>query len=111
MRPSRQPERDWCRCDTSVTLTSGYYVPERGCYDLLARLSLGVPLEPVVRQRLPLARVLHERVPLRTDVVAGIEEAEPHTPDLARLGRETPERAAALRAEALRPAVLRLERL
>src|SRR5581483_12507566 len=55
----------------------------------------------------PLARVIDERVPLRADVVAGVEQAHPHTADAAGVGIEAPQRTAALTAEALRPAVPR----
>src|SRR5436305_1327171 len=72
----------------------------------LARLRFGVALEPVVAQRLPRARVVHVRVPLRTNVVRLVEQAEADAADLARLRVLAPERAAAGRAEALRPAVL-----
>src|SRR5262249_14508330 len=73
----------------------------------LARLAFGVPLEGVLGNRLPLARVVHERVPLRPDPVTRIEEPEPDASDLSRVGVLAPERAAALRAEALCPAVAR----
>src|SRR5262249_54982898 len=71
----------------------------------LARLSLGVALEPVVGDRLPVAGVVDERVPLRPDPVTRIEEPEPDAPHFSRVGVLAPERASALRAEALRPAV------
>ena len=72
----------------------------------LTRLAFGVAVEPVVGDRLPLARVVDEGAPLRPDAVSGIEEAEAHAPDLTGLGIRAPERAAADGAEALRPAVL-----
>src|SRR5262249_47411473 len=79
--------------------------PRRG-RTRLARLTFGVALEPVGGQGLPLAGVVDERVPLRPDVVAGVEETEAHASDLAGVRVQAPERAATARAEALRPPVL-----
>src|ERR1700758_1694384 len=84
---------------------------ERAAPIVLARLRFRIPLEPVVGERLPVARVVHERAPLRTDVVTVVEETEPDAPHLPGLRVLAPERTAAVRAEALRPAVLRLELL
>src|SRR5262249_56894152 len=62
--------------------------PPRG----LAGLALGVALQAVVWDRLPLARVIDERVPLRTDPVARVEEAPADAPDLSPIAVLAPER-------------------
>ena len=67
----------------------------------LARLAFGEPLEPVVRDRLPLGRIRDERAELRLDPVARVEGAEADAHHLAALRVLAPERAAAVRAEAL----------
>ena len=71
------------------------------------RFRFGEALEPVVGERFPLARVVHERAPLRADVVARVEEADADAADFARLRVLAPQRPAAVRAEAFRPAVAR----
>src|SRR4029079_14611004 len=72
-----------------------------------AGFAFRVALEAVVGDRLPLAGVVDEGVPLRPEPVARVEEPEPDASDLPGVGVLAPERAAAGRAEALRPAVLR----
>ena len=52
------------------------------------------PDQAVVGNRLPLARVVDERVPLWTDRVARVEEPQANAPDLSRVGVLAPERAA-----------------
>src|SRR5438105_8366721 len=73
----------------------------------LPRLTFGVALEPVVRDRLPLAGIVDVRAPLRPNAVARIEEPQADAPYVAGVRILAPERTAADGAEALRPTVAR----
>src|SRR5207253_4070635 len=73
----------------------------------LAGLAFRISLAPVSRDRLPLARKVDERVPLRPDSVARVEEPEAHAPGFPGVRILAPERAAADRAETFGPAVFR----
>src|SRR5947209_9095691 len=73
----------------------------------LPRLTFGVALEPVVRDRLPLAGIVDVRVPLRPNAVARIEEPQADAPHVAGVRILAPERTAADGAEALRPTIAR----